>query len=194
MIAHRVTFEEMLRVNKESFCVVGNGPSELGRGAGKEIDANNLVIRINDYHVDHPEDYGAKQGVWVRVANKEITQDHLHSNEIVIFAANNFLMKRRDFFTYAARSHHLGKAFTVVPSEIYQELIDVLEGLPSTGLAIIYWIYKVLGPIPRESLYGFSHLKEIADFKAHYYPDKCEIGVHIHEWDKEVQLLAQIIR
>lgn len=42
--------------------IVGNGPSPVGQGLGKEIDKMDLVIRMHDCHLllSNPDDYGSK--------------------------------------------------------------------------------------------------------------------------------------
>jgi len=190
----RQEFQRRLVSSRESFCLVGNAPTEIGTGNGSNIDAKDLVIRINDYSLNHVDDYGCKQDVWIRVANKEITQDHLSGSSLVVFAANNFAVKRKDAARYLLPPHLMGKEYTVIPSHIYRELIARLDGLPSTGLVIAYWIYTIIGKISRDSLFGFSHLVESSDFKAHYYADQIEIGTHLHEWEKERLIFNQITK
>src|SRR5690606_30250496 len=158
------------------------------------IDSKKLVIRINNYSLDHPEDYGTKQNIWVRVANSEILGSHARQNDLIVFAANNFATKRKDAATYFLPLALMNKEYTVIPSHIFQELIDKLGGLPSTGLATAYWIYKIIGPIPKQFLFGFSHLHEEADFKAHYFVDKDKAGTHLHQWDNEIRIFNQITR
>ncbi|WP_352072560.1 hypothetical protein [Escherichia coli] len=50
------------------------------------IDSKKTVIRINNYTLDYPDDYGTKQDIWVRVANKEVSNKNLKkNNRLVIF-------------------------------------------------------------------------------------------------------------
>jgi len=46
--------------------VVGNGPHEIGRGKGAEIDAHDLVMRFNEFKCGDPyaADYGSKTDIW----------------------------------------------------------------------------------------------------------------------------------
>jgi hypothetical protein len=190
----RSRFEQMIIESRNSFCLVGNAPTELNLGKGKIIDSKKLVIRINNYSLDYPEDYGTKQNIWVRVANGEIGNSHARQNDMVVFAANNFATKRRDAANYLLPLTFMQKDHTVIPSHIFHELIDKLGGLPSTGLATAYWIYKIIGPIPKHFLFGFSHLQQEANFKAHYFVDSAKAGTHLHQWDKEIRIFNQITR
>ncbi|WP_409260188.1 hypothetical protein, partial [Pseudomonas sp. KCJK8806] len=158
------------------------------------IDAKKLVIRINNYSLDYPEDYGSKEDVWVRVANNEVEHLRARRNKLTILAGNNFATKRKDAANYLLPLMLMRTEYTIIPSHVFQELIGKLEGLPSTGLALAYWIYKTIGPIPKEFLFGFSHLHEDANFKAHYFVDDEKAGVHLHQWDKEKRIFNQITR
>lgn len=192
IVRTREKFERMLLDARDSFCLIGNAPTELNLGKGKLIDSKRLVIRINNYSLDFPDDYGTKQDIWVRVANNEIATTHAKSNQLTIIAGNNFATKRKDAANYLLPLMLMSKDYTIIPSHIFQELIGKLNGLPSTGLAVAYWIYKTIGPIPKEFLFGFSHLQESSNFKAHYFVDKEKAGVHLHEWDKEIRIFNQI--
>lgn len=194
IVRSRERFESMLVANRYSFCLVGNAPTEINRGKGKIIDSKNLVIRINNYSLDFPDDYGTKQDIWVRVANNEVSASRARDNQLTIFAGNNFATKRKDAANYLLPLLLMRKDYTVIPSHIFQELIAKLGGLPSTGLALAYWIYKTIGPIPKEFLFGFSHLETNANFKAHYFVDDEKSGVHLHEWNKEIRIFNQITR
>ena len=190
----RSQFEQMILESRNSFCLVGNAPTELNLGKGKIIDSKKLVIRINNYSLDYPKDYGTKQNIWVRVANGEIGGEHARQNDLVVFAANNFATKRRDAANYFLPLTLMRKEHTVIPSHIFHELIEKLGGLPSTGLATAYWIYKIIGPIPKHFLFGFSHLQAEANFKAHYFVDSAKAGTHLHQWDNEIRIFNQITR
>lgn len=194
IVRGRENFESMLIKHRYSFCLVGNAPTELGSGNGKLIDAKKLVIRINNYSLDFPEDYGSKEDVWVRVANNEVEHLRARRNKLTILAGNNFATKRKDAANYLLPLMLMRTEYTIIPSHVFQELIGKLEGLPSTGLALAYWIYKTIGPIPKEFLFGFSHLHEDANFKAHYFVDDEKAGVHLHQWDKEKRIFNQITR
>lgn len=51
----------------KTIAVVGNGPSDVGKGLGKEIDAHDVVVRFNNYRIEGFErDYGSRIDVWVK--------------------------------------------------------------------------------------------------------------------------------
>lgn len=138
-------FADFVRENKDDLCIVGNAPCELGKGNGKRIDSHKVVVRFNNYSLSNFSDYGKKETVWVRVANNEVEKKHSKSNKYTIFAGNNFDLKRRDALNYVLEPYLSRKEYTIIPSEIYHELIKLLGCLPSTGMAFLYWIYKICG-------------------------------------------------
>lgn len=194
IVDSRAAFEQLIRNEPGAFCVVGNGPSELGRGRGGTIDLHKVVIRINAYDLSHPEDYGSKQSVWVRVPNEEASADHARNNSYFIIASNQFEYKRSETDKYCLHPYLLEMKITTIPPAVFQELIARLNCLPSTGLALLYWIYTLTGPIPREQIYGFSHVEQLDDFRTHYYKDAEERTIHQHAWDKEIVVMESILQ
>jgi hypothetical protein len=190
----RQAFEQLIRQAPGRVCILGNAPTERGSGHGTRIDSFDVVIRMNDYCINQPADYGTKQTVWVRVANHEVSQDHSQSNQITIFSANDLEVKRSDAMTYLVPLYLGNRRYTTIPSEIFRELIGQLNSLPSTGLTILYWIYKIGGPISRTSLFGFSHFRDNPDFRAHYFENRVASQFHIHQWASEADLIKRIVR
>ncbi|MCR4242239.1 glycosyltransferase family 29 protein, partial [Escherichia coli] len=143
ILKSRNEFIKSIRNSAGSFCIVGNAPTEINTGHGALIDSKKTVIRINNYTLDYPDDYGTKQDIWVRVANKEVSNNNLKNNRLVIFAANNFTIKRRDANKYFLAPQLMEMEYTVIPNHVYKSLIKKLDGLPSTGLAVAYWVYSI---------------------------------------------------
>lgn len=56
-------FENIIK--GKSVAVVGNGPQEIGKGKGKEIDSYDIVVRFNNFQLEGFEkDYGTKTNIW----------------------------------------------------------------------------------------------------------------------------------
>lgn len=196
MLRERERLENLFRLYRGRVCVVGNAPVERGRNRGALIDSFPVVVRINNYSLDLPADYGRKTDVWCRVANAEVDNANLRNQKTVVFASNNFMVKRRDAYRYCLPCRLAGAACACIPSGVFRELIAKLNCLPSTGLALLYWIYKVSGPVPRSSVFGFSHDREDLgdrDFRKHYYADRVAIGNHIHDFQDEKAVFNEII-
>lgn len=57
----------------KSVAIVGNGPRELGRGLGAEIDGHDIVVRFNNIDLDgYERDYGRRTDVWVKHMQKTL--------------------------------------------------------------------------------------------------------------------------
>jgi hypothetical protein len=192
MASGRKAFAALIRESRHSFCIVGNGPSEIGRARGHLIDRHDVVIRMNSYDMDHVEDYGTKQTVWARVPNEEADAAHISNNRFLILVSNQFEYKRTDAETYLHDACSRNMDILSAPPEIFMALIRELNCLPSTGLVLLYWLYTLTGPIPRDRIFGFSHFEELADFRSHYYTDKVHRRLHVHAWEKEMTIMARI--
>lgn len=190
----RKLLEKFFIKHKDEICIIGNSPCELGLNKGAIIDSFKYPIRINNYSLDYPQDYGSKEYIWVRVANKEVNNLHIKNNQCCIIAGNNFAVKRKDSYQFLLPPYLNNSLYTVIPSHIFRYLISELGGLPSTGLAILYWIYQVSGPLSKEQVFGFSHISDADLFEQHYYANTVTIGTHRHRWIKEINLFNKIIK
>lgn len=58
----------------KSVCVVGHGPSMVGKGLGEVIDKHNVVIRMVEWGWQNPIDYGDKYniGIYCQGPSKEM--------------------------------------------------------------------------------------------------------------------------
>ena len=54
-------------IKGKTVAVIGNGPQEIGKGCGEEIDSHDIIIRFNNFNIKGFEkDYGSKTDIWVR--------------------------------------------------------------------------------------------------------------------------------
>ncbi|WP_162265074.1 glycosyltransferase family 29 protein [Polycladidibacter stylochi] len=194
ILESRKYFEEHISNNRNSICIVGNGTLGLSNKSSDDIDSNDVIIRFNNYDVNQEKRCGKKQNVWVRIANGEIKSDFSSDNKFTIIASNNFENKRLNPLAYYPNLQNLNGSFTTIPSEIFRELISSLNCLPSTGLALLYWIYKINGEFPKEKIYGFSHFSKDNDFDTHYYTDIPERIIHYHNWQREADFFQRLIK
>jgi hypothetical protein len=52
-------------VNGKTVAVVGNGPQQIGKNTGAEIDSADIVVRFNTFDLtNHTDDYGTRTDVW----------------------------------------------------------------------------------------------------------------------------------
>lgn len=193
VLKNRRRLEQHWRAHKKEICVIGNSPCELGTGNGPLINNYKYPIRINEYSLEYEQDYGKNEHTWIKVANQEVVSKNFNRNKFNIIASNNFVVKRRDAYAYLLPLDLSSNNYTVIPSYVFRDLIKILGGLPSTGLAVLYWVYSVVGPLSKEQVFGFSHFTQARDFKSHYYNDIGEIENHLHVWDEESILMQKMV-
>lgn len=75
-------FEKLLR--NKTIAIVGNGPQEIGLSKGAEIDAHDVVVRLNNYRVNgYERDYGSKTDIWVRGFGGDDILDYTATNDYI---------------------------------------------------------------------------------------------------------------
>ncbi|HDN9007275.1 TPA: glycosyltransferase family 29 protein [Aeromonas veronii] len=189
-------FEDLIRKNADSFCVVGNAPTELGKRMGADIDSNNLVIRFNAYSTSYPEfiDYGLKTNIWVKTgAYLDVPRRNLDGFDLVVISGYNPVHRNTmgvdlfiDFIDKKTK-------VCVIPNHIYEELFDKIGATPSAGLAIVYWIYKTIGHVNLDNIYGFSFGKQEKHASEHYFKNAHKVKYSSHLWDFEADILKECI-
>lgn len=173
---------------KEDFCVVGNAPSELGKGSGGAIDACEQVFRFNNYRINgFEEDYGTKTTHWVTTYARDITPRP--ANNIVCPLPLNIDKHRKRYnFTHPDYLKDNFDNTNFIPVEIFEELKSIIPN-PSTGIALLYWIRTELGHLDPDRVYGFSFFDKS---QAHHYFDKNKACNH--NGDIEKQLFHEMIK
>lgn len=178
--------------------IVGNGPYEIGKKSGKEIDSHDIVIRMNNYVIEgFEEDYGTKEDIWIFGFGGPNTKDRsLEKNYLYVGMTGDytylpllfdFQLDRlyRDMFE---RKINIG---TIDPV-IYRNLRYKYSIEPSTGFYIIYTLIKWGIDF---DVYGFSFLEPIYYDENYFLVDyfKNDTGIipyQPHSVNEEVRLLS----
>ena len=71
------------------------------------------------------------------------------------------------------------------------ELTKLLDALPSTGIVVLYSLYKLIGPLSRKSIFGFGFTDHIGNNKSAHYFEKFKVSMN-HNWEKEKELFYKI--
>ena len=190
-------FEKL--VEGKTIAVVGNGPSEIGKGKGAEIDSHDIVIRINNYQTKgFEQDYGSKTDIWVKCSSDDIEHELRDENiQLIVYEpdykrhvvidgymeALNDSLREIDYFDY----------------EDHVKLRKKLNLFPSTGLVLAEKLLTCCN-VAKLDLYGFSFLADCKNknMKIHYYnTDKCEIEAKKrcshHSFQKESEYLRKAL-
>ena len=171
-------------VKDKTIAVVGNGPSELGKGLGGEIDAHDYVIRINNHTLEGFEkDYGTKADIWVKHTTDYIKHDVPEESIKLIMYASNWMREQMPDAFMDAILHDSKKR--LVDFCGIENRVSVSERFmihPLTGTLVIDMLYR--SEMKYADVYGFSFLETDGGGYRHYVNDmsseklKKEVGVH----------------
>lgn len=188
----KTKFQKFIR--GKTVALVGNGPSELGKGKGSEIDAHDIVIRMNNYQTKgHETDYGSKTDVWVRGWGGDDLLDYTSKNKYLFAGVSGnyyFIPLYYDFQLDILYRDLIERKIETgyISCDLYAELRQTVDIHPSTGFAILYNLLR--SKCQKINLYGFSFLQEKSDgYATHYFNDRDENEARVrsscHSWDKE---------
>ena len=188
--------EKLIKKNAHSLCIVGNGAVCKGKKKGKRIDAQNLVIRFNNYNTDpeFQEDYGSKTSLWVRTpGDSKVRPKEIKGLEGIIYSAPSDIYYQcwsswNSIQRYIKQDAHV----SFVPSNVWFELIEKLGAPPSSGLAICYYIHQITGRLTPDMVHGFSTAVATEDkhSSSHYF-EKSKPSIR-HNWKKEREIMQGI--
>jgi len=158
----------------KNMAIVANGPAEKDTGNGGKIDAFDNVLRMNNFHIDDEwsKDYGTKVTHWASSMFLNIEHRDFDFKNVYVCASERTLEKSPDtpiYLTYQKNKERLEEykdKLHYIP-EKYMENLWRIHYNPSTGLILLYWMYRELGYIPRENLFGFSFFDAGQDH--HYF-------------------------
>lgn len=186
-------------IKGKSIAVVGNGPQELGKGKGYEIDSHDIVIRFNNFNTNGFEkDYGSKTDIFIRNASIELKDVDRQFNKICVWEP--------DFYHFIIPQYILDRLYADIVNNKFQTTYlnyemhnipkiesDIKTNLTS-GTLIIYFLFKI-NKISIKDIYGFSFIKNDYDSNSyHYYPDKLDYGdaSKWHEINNEILFLRKL--
>ena len=189
------TLEKLLKQYDNSIAVVGNSPKELNKGQGKVIDNHPLVVRFNDYSINPPydADYGSKTDIWVRSIGDWVPQRDISQYKSIMVSGLNLAHRYGEWRTiksYAMQS----KPIELFPKKLQYELIDKLHAVPTAGISFCYTLYKTVGPLNPDSMFGFSFTDHIGEnaTPSHYYNNRPPSDRH--NWHAERALFHQLLK
>ena len=197
LIENQKSFENFIK--DKSIAIVGNGPSEMGKKQGENIDNHDIVIRFNNYQTSNfEEDYGKKVNVWSRGMGSADVQDKTLDNnyEVSIWATDYSKMPvMYDFLDILYRDLKNDKMLTICLDKNFLNDLKIRSEnfFPTTGFNTICYIIEYCKHT-NVDLYGFSFLQETEDgYATHYFNDRSEAEAKMkskpHSFDKESEYL-----
>jgi len=189
-IAQSAEFENLIYAHKYSFCIVGNSPAELNSGNGAKIDAHDLIIRFNNFSVQAPfdMDYGARTDIWVRSSpGSDVKNRDISAFKLIMFSGN-FNNPRWKLLKQYLRHKPVG----FFPTSYWHELAEQLKAPPSAGLLTLYTIFKIVGPLPKANIFGFSLKSQLQKSAQAHYFDAAKPETR-HNWQKEQEIFETLL-
>lgn len=172
------SFEKFIK--NKSIAIVGNGPYELGKNKGKEIDNHDIVIRMNNYQtLGFEKDYGTKTDIYARGVSNDVQPKDFQQFKMIIIPLDldNYLLSQHPQFInyiYDAVQNNISIYSSCRSTKsILKKIFPNLN--PTTGFNIIWEIYHILGSFENVDFYGFNFMTKTQDnYTAHYFNDRSE--------------------
>ena len=166
--------EKMLK--NKTIAVVGNGPSEIGKNKGVQIDNHDIVIRFNNFVTNgYENDYGSKTDIWCCNLMNDIERRDERFKMILLPESVNV----RESTKYQVFHDAIDKNIDICcfDNDLTYKLTKEYPYNLNFGFRLIYGLAKILGSLDKVDFYGFNFLKENWDsFTYHYFAeDKDEV-------------------
>jgi len=180
--------------------LVGNGPQEIGKNVGAEIDAHDVVIRINNYDLSGRErDYGRRTDVWVKNATPEM-RHVLPDTHIKLVVYSDDWRRLKIEYDYLAhleadlKDDRIQVDFCDRSDRAF--VADAIDSYPSAGASLIAKLSSM--PLGALDVYGFSLLEAQGDVPPPYVRLPKDVPAHLlaervafHNFPKEIAFLKR---
>ncbi len=165
----------------KNVAIIGNGPSEINSNNGSLIDSFDKVIRMNNFKVDDTfiDDYGTKTNYWCTNMNTSVGTKYREEDfEYVLVPFPAHMLNRHP---KSEKIYNKYRSITLCMSQsYYNELIALVKKVtgtntqPSTGLSMLFWIWKENKKLSEDQVFGFSFFKDLHEERDnwhHYFDD-----------------------
>lgn len=164
LILNEGSFKDLVK-NALNICLVG---TQVNGQYGEAIDKHDVVIRVGDYSADYPnyKAAGSKTDIWFKAKGQNVSHDlQTKTNDLnlIIINENNPIYRKKNGASLFVHYLERNKRVEVYPSVYYRELLSLLGHNPSEEIMAVYWLYKIKGPLSKESVIGFSFEQQAED-------------------------------
>ncbi|MGD6991008.1 hypothetical protein [Sutcliffiella horikoshii] len=152
--------ELILKENKEMYVILDESNPTLQME--KEIDDAKLVIRFNNFNIDYPNKKytGSKTDIWVKQPRCNLQSNIPKELKLVVISEPNFDHQHNHGSDVASDFIDNDISLEIAPKYIFLELVSKINKEPSEELLILYWIYKIQGPISESNIIGLRKADE----------------------------------
>ncbi len=188
-------FEKLLA--GKSIAIIGNGPSEVGKKRGEEIDSHDIVIRMNNFRLDgYEEDYGTKTSIWVRCSHRSLVdRDFIDDVDFVLWES--------DYWHIHIQYDHLDLMYRDI--RIASDRIGYMHNLrkeicadsgvlnPTTGCQLVFYFEKHRTLFKKLDYYGFSFMESSSDMSYKHYFNEPTSAKTDHQVAVEVNYMRKLV-
>lgn len=179
--------------------VVGNGPGEVGKGLGAEIDAHDVVVRFNCFMTEgYENDYGTRTDIWSKASIDHIVHDRVAGVKSMVVHDRNLERASLKPGYVEAADDMLNRGLLVdyYPLESREALAKAGCESPTTGFLMIETLRRAA---PKYiDAYGFSFLVEGASQDTYcnlgqkISKERMKYEVSFHDINFEIKYLRKL--
>lgn len=186
-------FEDLVG-KANSIAIVGNSPIEIGKGLGASIDKHELVIRFNNFSTssEFRSDYGSKTDVWIKAGYFDLmSRRSVEEFKLIVQPMGDMVHRDPKACSYVLDYVDNDVMVEFFDPVLSYELYHILGAQPSSGIMVLYYIYKIIGKIPEKSVFGFAFVDQAKGSTG--YTHRVKAGKFYHNWQGELDLFNKIV-
>jgi tetratricopeptide (TPR) repeat protein len=193
---YNARFLEILRMleTARSVVLVGNAPALLGSRLGRQIDAHEVVIRLNDFRtVGFEADVGSRTSLWYTRAHRLARPDPASLGSAHVLAQVDTLNQYPPIDEYLRGRIRVSIPFdraTILPSYVLMATDGATYPRPTTGFRIIQFLEFF-----RQEAYDIAGFEFFRGGGMHYFDvgeDRLQVG-EMHAIDFERDFVERVL-
>lgn len=175
----------------QSISVVGNAPTETGKGSGSAIDEADCVIRFNRVIIDSERirDYGQKTDIWAVSPAFPLRSMQKPPASTIVVSGHYPFHRSSNYWQDFAQLKQV--EFLYFSHEYWLELVARLNAPPSSGLLSLY---TLLHDSSRQSVQvnAFGFTRDYKPEGQNHYGDTARRSSR-HNWSTEARLVGELL-
>ncbi|MBR4624100.1 MAG: glycosyltransferase family 29 protein [Alphaproteobacteria bacterium] len=191
-------------IKGKTIAVVGNGPQQLGKHTGAEIDSADIVVRFNTFELDgYTDNYGTRTDIWINGCGGNYDDKRYlkiaRKCKFVIWRSIYDKAKEiesiRRFFKNCL--HFVPVYVMRMESQLPLYTMPIFNNHSVTAGCLFLWYLKTYASPHNIKIYGFSFLDPTIQIdelnKMPHFYHKSEVG-GAHNMSVEVKVLRDLFK
>ena len=188
-------------VDGKTVAIVGNGPYEIGKKLGEEIDAHDVVVRFNNFAEEKfAADYGVRTDIWSKATIDYIMHERVYRVKAMIVHDKNIerLSLKPGYVEAFYSAIQRGISIDYYSQDVRNALSSVGCPSPTTGLLMIETMRRTRAKCI--DVYGFSFLEQGTSQETYcnlgqtITQDRMKYEVSFHNINFEIQYLRGLFK